>query len=174
MSPLLPPSAAAAVAADAISREPACTFRGGATLRGRWCTCVRGEWGRRPWADWIFSLVMCWERTSLFWNGWSGLPGTAADPIVGRTQPRQFSARSAHADQRAAGCFQTRFRTRQWPILCLDQRIAKGRKEKSSVVVFKSLQVPEDQDPLRKNPSTVVQVSHWNQGVLDERGRNSK
>ena len=39
----------------------------------------------------------------------------------------------------------------QWPILCLNQRIAKGREENSSVVVSTSrLQVLTDQDPLRE------------------------
>ena len=80
--------------------------------------------------------------------------------------------RAAHADQRAAGCPPVaRQLCRQLPTLCLEQRIAKGRKEKPSVVVStSSLQVPTDQDPLRKNPQYNEWSNFpksWNQGVLE-------
>ena len=46
------------------------------TLWRRWHICERGEWKQRLWASWVALLVVCCERTSLFWNGRSNLPGT--------------------------------------------------------------------------------------------------
>ena len=105
---------------------------------------------------------------------------TAADPTVWVAHNRDSLVRVQHMQiNEQQGALKRGFRpgTRQWPTLCLDQRIAKGRKEKSSVVVSTpSLQVPTNQDPLKKNlhyNEWSKFPQSWNQEVLDEWGHNS-
>ena len=69
------------------------------------------------------------------------------------------------------GAFRRGFGPASGPSCASTSALRRGEKKSLRSSSQHQGQVPADQDPLGQNPSTVVQVSHWNQGVLDERGR---